>query len=198
MLKMVMAALAAVTLLTGGPAGPVGRLLAEGQRPAAEAMLRRLAALFPGRLYIELMRHGLAIEDRIEPELIDLAYTQDVPLVATNDVFFADADFYEAHDVLLCIAEGTVVGEPNRRRLTPEHHFKSPAAMRLLFADVPEACDNTLVIARRCAFMPEPRKPILPPFQTESGRDEIAELKAMAASWLDRRLETQVYRPEMS
>src|SRR6266853_427908 len=185
-------------LLTGGPAGPLGRLLLEGQGPAAEALLARLALLFPGRLYVELMRHGLAAEDRIEAALIDLAYAHDLPLVATNGVFFATAEFYEAHDVLLCIAEGTVVGEPNRRRLTQQHHFKAPAAMRLLFADVPEAIDNTLVIARRCAYMPEPRKPILPPFPTPSGRDEKEELRAMAWDGLDLRLRTQVFRPGMS
>src|SRR6266851_776274 len=185
-------------LLTGGPAGPLGRLLLEGQGPAAEALLARLALLFPGRLYVELMRHGLPAEDRIEAALIDLAYARDLPLVATNGVFFATAEFYEAHDVLLCIAEGTVVGEPNRRRLTQQHHFKAPAAMRLLFADVPEAIDNTLVIARRCAYMPEPRKPILPPFPTPSGRDEKEELRAMAWEGLDLRLRTQVFRPGMS
>jgi len=182
-------------LLTGGPRGPVGRLVADGQAAAAEAMLLRLAALFPGRLYVELMRHGLAVEDRIEGPLIELAYRHDLPLVATNDVFFADPTYYEAHDVLLCIAEGTVLGDQTRRRLTPEHHFKSPEAMRALFADVPEACDNTLVIARRCAFMPEPRQPILPPFA--SGRDETAELRAAAATGLEQRLAAQVYAPDM-
>src|SRR5258708_10287337 len=185
-------------LLTGGPAGPVGRLLLEGQVPAAEALLARLAALFPGRLYVELMRHGLPAEDRIEAALIDLAYASDLPLVATNGVFFATAEFYEAHDVLLCIAEGTVVGEPNRRRLTQHHHFKAPAAMRLLFAHVPAALDNTLGIARRCAYMPEPRKPILPPFPTPSGRDETEELRAMAWEGLDLRLRTHVFQPGMS
>src|SRR5216684_3746061 len=185
-------------LLTGGPAGPLGRLLLDGQGPAAEALLARLALLFPGRLYVELMRHGLPAEDRIEAALIDLAYASDLPLVATNGVFFATAEFYEAHDVLLCIAEGTVVGEPNRRRLTQQHHFKAPAAMRLLFADLPEAIDNTLVIARRCAYMPEPRKPILPPFPTPSGRDEQEELRAMAWDGLDLRLRTQVFQPGMS
>jgi DNA polymerase-3 subunit alpha len=178
-------------LLTGGPRGPVGRLLAEGQDAAAEQMLLRLKALFPGRLYVELMRHDLAIEDRIEAPLVALAYKHDLPLVATNDVFFAGPDYYEAHDALLCIAEGTVLSNPNRRRLTREHHFKSPAAMRALFADLPEACDNTLVIAQRCAFMPEPRQPILPPFATNSGRGEEAELRADAQAGLDLRLAQQ-------
>jgi len=184
-------------LLTGGPRGPVGRLLAEGQNAAAEATLLRLEALFPGRLYVELMRHGLAVEDKIEAPLIELAYRHDLPLVATNDVFFADPGYYEAHDVLLCIAEGTVLGDQSRRRLTPEHYFKSPAAMRTQFADVPEACDNTLVIAQRCAFMPEARQPILPPFSTATGRDEAAELRTAAAEGLERRLASQVFRAEM-
>jgi DNA polymerase III subunit alpha len=185
-------------LLTGGPRGPVGRLLGDGQAQAAETLLLRLAALFPGRLYVELMRHGLALEDRIEEPLIALAFKHDLPLVATNDVFFADPEFYEAHDALVCIAEGTVVSNPNRRRLTREHHFKSPQAMRALFADVPEACDNTLAIAGRCAFMPEPREPILPPFASASGRDEAAELRADAAQGLERRLAQQIVRPGMS
>jgi DNA polymerase III subunit alpha len=197
--QLALAALEGMTdgllLLTGGPRGPVGRLLAEGQGPAALAVLQRLAALFPGRLYVELMRHGLAVEDKIEPALIELAMAHDLPLVATNDAFFADAGYYEAHDALLCIAEGTVVSNPNRRRLTPEHHFKPPAAMRALFADVPEALDNTLVIAQRCAFMPEPRSPILPPFA--SGRDEAAELREAAAAGLERRLALQLFRPDM-
>ncbi|MGH7123343.1 MAG: DNA polymerase III subunit alpha, partial [Stellaceae bacterium] len=184
--------------LTGGPAGAVGRLISEGQGEAAEATLLRLKALFPGRLYVELMRHALPAEDRIEAALIDLAYKHALPLVATNDAYFADADFYPAHDVLLAIAEGTVMSDPNRRRLTPEHHFKSAAEMRILFADLPEACDNTLVIARRCAFMPEAQKPILPAFPTDSGRSEADELRAMAADGLERRLEATVFSPEMS
>jgi DNA polymerase-3 subunit alpha len=199
--QLALAALEGMTggllMLTGGPAGPVGRLLLEGQGAAAESLLARLAALFPGRLYIELMRHGLPQEDRIEGALIEFAYRHDLPLVATNDVFFADAEFYEAHDALLCIAEGTVLSEPNRKRLTQHHHFKSPAAMRQLFADVPEAIDNTLVIARRCAYMPTPRKPILPPFPTQA-RPETEELRAVAQEGLERRLAQQVWRPEMS
>jgi DNA polymerase-3 subunit alpha len=184
--------------LTGGPTGPVGRLLLDGQRQAAEAMLQRLAGLFPGRLYIELLRHGMPAEERIENETIDLAYKYDLPLVATNDAFFPDPSYEEAHDVLLCIEQGVVQSEPNRRRLTGQHYFKSPAEMRLLFADVPEACDTTLVIAQRCAYMPEPRKPILPPFPTESGRKEEEEVRIAALAGLEARLAAYVYRENMS
>jgi DNA polymerase III subunit alpha len=184
-------------LLTGGPAGPVGRLLGEGQNDAAAAMLTRLAEIFPGRLYIELMRHGMPEEDRIEGPLIDLAYAHNLPLVATNNVHFDAPEFYEAHDVLLCIADGTTVSNGARRKLTPQHYFKSPKEMRVLFADLPEACGNTLVIAQRCAFMPEPRAPILPPFPTASG-DAKEALRAEAAAGLERRLAAQVYTTEMT
>jgi DNA polymerase-3 subunit alpha len=184
--------------LTGGPGGPVGRLLVDGQKQAAEAMLLKLAALFPGRLYVELMRHGMSEEERIESDLIDLAYAHDMPLVATNNAFFPDPSYEQAHDVLLCIEQGVTLADPNRRRLTGRHYFKSPAEMRLLFADLPEACDNTLVIAKRCAYMPEPRKPILPPFPTDSGRKEEEEVRLAAFAGLDARLKSHVWREEMS
>ena len=90
-------------------------------------MLERLQTLFDGRLYIELQRHGEDSERRIEAPLLDLAYARGLPLVATNDVHFPKASMYEAHDVLLCIEQGAHIEDPNRRRLTPEHYFKSAA-----------------------------------------------------------------------
>ena len=174
--------------LTGGPEGPVGRALVHGNRGLAEALLTQLAALFPGRLYVELMRHGLAAEEEIEPALIDLALDRDLPLVATNDVHFIDAAEYEAQDVLLCIADGAQVGQEQRRRLTPEHRLKSAAEMALLFADLPEAIQNSLVIAQRCSFMVPTRAPILPNFPTTTGRDEASELCVQAEAGLAERL----------
>jgi DNA polymerase III subunit alpha len=174
--------------LSGGPKGPLGRLLAEGQDEAAEAMLGELKAAFPGRLYIELMRHGGGEEARSEPGLIDLAYRHDLPLVATNDAHFPSRDFYEAHDALLCIAQGKAVADNDRKRLTPYHYFRPAAEMREVFADLPEACDNTLVIARRCAFLPQPRQPILPAFPIADGDSEAAALRRAALAGLDARL----------
>ncbi len=183
--------------LTGGPSGAVGRLLAEGRTDQAEAMLVRLAAAFPGRLYVELMRHGLDAERAIEPGLIALADRHDLPLVATNEAFFTTPDMYEAHDALLCIADSAYVSQSDRRRLTAEHWFKDADAMRALFADVPDAVDNTLVVVRRCAFMVEAVDPILPPYDC-GGRTEWEELREQAWSGLEQRLETQVYTPDMS
>ncbi len=182
--------------LSGGPLGAVGRLLGEGQADKAEAVLRRLSAAFPGRFYMELQRHGWPIEEAIEADLIALADRHDLPLVATNEPFFADAGMYEAHDALLCIAEGSYVSQDERRRLTPEHRFKSAGEMRALFADLPEAVDNTLVVARRCAFMVQKRKPLLPPFHID-GMTEVEALRKMSLDGLERRLEAHVFEPGM-
>src|SRR6266849_1552699 len=174
--------------LAGGAGGPVGHLLAEGQGEAAEAMLAALKQAFPGRLYIELMRHGLAEDARSETGLVNLAYAHDLPLVATNNAYFPDRDFYEAHDALMCIAQGRAVADTDRRRLTPEHFFRPAAEMRALFADLPEACDNTLVIARRCAFIPQPQRPILPAFPLPDGADEATALREAARVGLAARI----------
>src|SRR5580704_16310986 len=175
--------------LGGGAGGPVGRLLAEGQAEAAESMLASLKQAFPGRLYIELQRHGLPQEARSEAGLIDLAYAHDLPLVATNNAYFPDREFHEAHDALMCIAQGRAVADDDRKRLSPEHFFRPAEEMRALFADLPEACDNTLVIARRCAFIPQPRKPILPAFPLPEGADEESALREQARAGLAARLE---------
>ncbi len=177
-------------LLTGGTLGPIARLLSEGQREEAERLLARFAEAFPDRVAMELHRHGLAIERAIEPGLIGLADSLSVPLVATNDCMFARPDMHLAHDALLCIAEGRQQSDRDRRRVTPEHWFKSAPVMRALFADLPEACDNTLAIARRCAVMAETRKPLLPVCpKVREGATEEETVRAMAVEGLEHRLD---------
>ncbi|ODT61394.1 MULTISPECIES: DNA polymerase III subunit alpha [Paracoccus] len=177
--------------LTGGAVGPLGLLIAQGQMPKAEALADRLAAAFGDRLYVELQRHPgengqlMAAEAASEGGLIDLAYARDLPLVATNDVYFPKTTMYEAHDALICIAEKAYVDQSHpRRRLTPQHYFKSPEEMAVLFADLPEAIDNTVEIARRCAFAVAKHAPILPKFAD----DEVTELRRQAHAGLAERL----------
>ncbi len=184
--------------LTGGPAGPIGRLLLDGQLDGARTLLETLAKTFPERLYIELMRHGLDEERRTETLFLDLAYDMDLPIVATNECFFTDGAMHEAHDALICIAEGAYVSETNRRRLTPDHGFKSSREMRALFSDLPEAIDNTMVIAKRTAYMVESIDPILPPYDCGENRSEEEELRSQATTGLDVRLETDVFTTDMS
>ena len=172
--------------LTGGALGPLGCLLRQARRAAASEFLHQLSAIFPQRLYVELQRHGMAQEAATEEDFIAFAYDQALPLVATNEVYFPYRDMYEAHDALICISAGAYVGQDERRKLTPEHYMKSPAEMATLFADLPEAIENTIEIARRCAFRPRTRAPILPRFGAPE--EEAAELRRQAASGLDNRL----------
>src|SRR5262245_2995197 len=176
---------AGLICLTGGPAGPVNQALIDGQGALARNRLARLADIFGGRLYVELQRHGLDSEAQAESSLIDLAYALDLPLVATNEPYFATRDDFTAHDALICIAEGEVIADENQRRLTPEHYFKPAPEMEALFADLPEAVANTAEIARRCAFRPLPRAPILPIYSS----DEAEELRRQAREGLEARLQ---------
>src|SRR6187399_1135822 len=182
---------AGIIALTGGPGGPLDGALAAGQSHLAISRLDLLLDLFGDRLYVELQRHGTPSERRAEPGLIDLAYAKSVPVVATNEPYFAAAQDYEAHDALICIAEGRLLAETERRQLTPEHRFKSRAEMVERFADLPEAVASTVEIARRCAFRPRTHQPILPRFSVgDNGRalDEASELRKRAETGLESRL----------
>ncbi|MDF3606498.1 DNA polymerase III subunit alpha [Paracoccus sp. DMF-8] len=177
--------------LTGGATGPLGQLVANGQAADARLLLERMARIWPDRLYVELQRHHdesgalMVAEAASEGGMIDLAYALDLPLVATNDVYFPKPDLYAAHDALICIAERAYVDQSQpRRRLTPAHYFKSPEEMAALFADLPEAIENTVEIARRCAFAVARHAPILPRFAD----DEVVELRRQAREGLEARL----------
>ena len=173
--------------LSGGPDGPLDRALRAGARDIAASRLARLATLFNGRLYIELQRHDLESERAIEPALIALAYEHRLPLVATNEPYFGPKSDHEAHDALLCISEGALISQAERRRASPEHRFKSRAEMLALFADLPEATQNSVEIAMRCAFRPTTRKPIMPRFTGAQGEavDEVSELRRQAGEGLE-------------
>jgi DNA polymerase-3 subunit alpha len=185
---------AGLIALSGGPSGPLDAAITSGQSALVASRCATLQQLFGDRLYVELQRHGLPAERTAEPALIDLAYANGIPLVATNEPFFATREDYEAHDALLCIAEGKLIADGERRQLTTEHRFKSRAEMTALFADLPEALAATVEIAERCAFRPRTKAPILPRFTAERGDDaagegqEAEELRRAARSGLAARL----------
>ncbi len=190
-----------VIALTGGPGGPLDMALVAGRPELAVTRFSRLMEIFGDRLYVELQRHGAPAEALTEPGLLRLAYDHGVPLVATNEPFFAAGDDYEAHDALLAIADGRLVSDDQRRRLASSYTFRSRAEMGALFADLPEALRSTVEIAMRCGFRVPSRKPILPHFTSESAAavvpvsaeehsedDEARELRAQAVEGLERRL----------
>jgi DNA polymerase-3 subunit alpha len=179
--------------LTGGHGGLYNRRAAAGRIDEVRARLQELATTFDGRLYIELQRHGRPEEIMAEGVLVDLAYELSLPLVATNDARFEKPEQHSVHDVLMCIANSSYVSQADRPRASPQQYLKSPAEMAAAFSDLPEALESTVEIARRCAYRPKKRKPILPPFDSAAGRNEAEELRAQAEAGLKARL--QVVKP---
>ncbi|KKX34266.1 DNA polymerase III subunit alpha [Rhizobium sp. LC145] len=181
--------------LTGAGGGPVDIALKEGNAAQAESRLLKLRQVFGDRLYVELQRHG-SYDRRHEQKVIALAYDHDLPLVATNEAFFPSKSDYDAHDALMAVAHNAIVSDDNRFRLTPDHYLKSRAEMAELFADLPEALENTVEIARRCSFILKTRNPILPRFTgatddaEEAERAEAAELRRQSIEGLEHRIAT--------
>src|SRR5215217_4088288 len=178
--------------LTGGFTGPLDRALRDGGRQdLAQARLDALKNAFGHQLYVEIQRHGLEDGRLIEGELLALADRNGLPIVAANEPFFSSAKDYEAHDALLAIAEGQIVSNPDRRRVSSEHHFKTRQQMMELFADLPDALQASVEIAMRCATRVKTHKPILPNFGTgpdAAALDEGEELQRQAEEGLAKRL----------
>jgi len=179
--------------LSGGPMGPIGSLLRDRRADDAELLCHSLNEIFSGRFYMEIMRHGMEAEKETEAAFLDMAYKLNIPIVATNDAHFMKPDMYEAHDALLCIAAGNVVAQDDRERLTEQHYFKDPAQMKVLFSDLPEAIENTVNIAKRCAWKAEMIAPLLPNFTEGKDLSEADMLAEQARAGLDERLEEHVY-----
>ena len=193
-----------IICLTGGPRGPIGTALKSDHAELAENRLLTLKEMFGDRLYVEIERLA-GYDRRLEAATVDLAYRHELPLVATNEAFFPARDSFEAHDALIAIAEGSVVASDDRRRLTPDNYLKSQSEMSALFADLPEAIDNTVEIAMRCSYYPQKRKPILPRFTkvgtadpVEAEKAEAEELRRFAHEGLEMRFRTQGLTPGFS
>ena len=184
--------------LSGGVEGPLGRLLLENRNEEALQMAQSFKKIFGNRFYMEISRIGTEQENLTEEKFIDLAYTQDIPLVATNEAFFFDADMYEAHDALVCIAAGEYVSNENRRKFSPNNRLKSEDEMVALFADLPEAVQNTVVIAKRCNYLSTKVNPLLPIFICPDGLTQDEYIDQQARKGLKERMEKHVYTAEMT
>ena len=174
---------------TGGTTGSLTALLDENALNDAKEYLEFLKKNFSDRLYIEISRHDFDIERRTEENAVSLAYDLNIPLVATNNVCFANPDDFNAHDVLICISQGRTLYDQDRTTSSPAFYFKSAEEMQNLFSDLPEAIENTVVIAQRCHYMLHKKSPIMPQFQTTDGRTQDEELLHMASTGLGEKLE---------
>ena len=122
-------------LLTGGAEGETAKLLLKGKHADARTELSTLASAYPGRCYVEITRHGTPDERSVEEGLIDLAYELGLPLVGTHDARFMKPDDAQAHDAMMCIANGQYLGQPDRKKVSPQQYLKTPSEMKVLFAD---------------------------------------------------------------
>jgi len=156
--------------LSGAHLGDVGTLLLNGNTAAAQQCASTWAAFFPGRFYLEIQRMGAAREEAYIHAAIKLASELALPVVATHPIQFLTRDDYKAHEVRVCIAEGYVLNDKRRvRQFTAQQYFKTQAEMAALFADLPEALQNSVEIAKRCNLSLTLGKPHLPDFPTATG-----------------------------
>ena len=179
--------------LTGGVDGTIGRLLLENRKKEAEETVCQLKEIFQDRLYMEISRIGTEKERLTEDAFIDFAYKHDVPIVATNEVFFLDEDMYEAHDALVCISAGEYVSNENRRKFSINNRLRTEQEMVELFSDIPEAVNNTVRIAKLCNFLSKKVDPLLPIFECPDGKTQDEFITEEAYKGLDERLRKNVY-----
>ena len=176
--------------LSGAAAGDLGQALLADHAEAAERLARAWAGLFPGRYYIELQRAGAANAEALLSRSVALATRIGLPVVATHPVQFIVPEEFKAHEARVCIAQGYVLGDQRRPKLfTPEQYFKSQEEMARLFAEIPQALENSVEIARRCNLQIELGKSRLPAFPTPGGISIDSFLASEAEKGLDRKIE---------
>ncbi|MBN8766815.1 MAG: DNA polymerase III subunit alpha [Thiobacillus sp.] len=179
--------------LSGGDAGDVAQMILDEKLDAARAAAEAWAARFPGRYYLELQRFGQPHTERLIDGLLDLGAALNLPAVATHPIQFIAADDFKAHEARVCIAEGMMLGDPRRPRpFTAEQYFKTPDEMAELFADLPEALQNSVEIARRCNLTLELGKSRLPDFPTPDGMSLDDYMRQRAFEGLQKRM-AQLY-----
>ncbi|WP_027948590.1 DNA polymerase III subunit alpha [Haliea salexigens] len=178
-----------IIALSCGAAGDVGQALLAGRAAQAEARAAHWMTLYPGRFYLELHRTGREGDESHLHAAVDLAGRLACPVVATNDVRFLDASEFEAHEARVSIREGRTLDDPRRvRAYTDQQYLRSPAEMAELFADIPEALQNSVEIARRCNLVLELGKPYLPDYPVPAGLTMDAYFRQLSHEGLDQRL----------
>jgi len=177
--------------------GILGKNILENNLNGAEKLAEKFQKIFAGDFYIQISRHVLENEKKIEQNLIDIAYKFNIPLVAINDNYFLEPSMHQAQDVLNCIGQKRYLIEEDRDKLTVNHHFKTNQQMLELFADMPEAIENTVNIAKKCHIMAFEREPTLPNFPTKEGLSEAEELEEKSREGLKERLKFKFQMEEI-
>ncbi len=187
-----------IIAFSGGIDGFLVNSLINDQEKNANDLVQKFRQIFKDNFYIEINRHNIATEIKVEDRLIKIAKDNDIPLVACNDVYFLNQDMHEAQDILNCIGEGEVLHDNNRKKRSKEQYFKSIEAMESLFCDLPQAIENTVNIAKQCHIMAFQRPPSLPRFNNNKDFDEGKELERQAKEGLTERLKLKAKIEDLS
>ncbi len=179
---------AGLVALSGAREGEVGRALVAGRTAEARALLESWLALFGDRYYLELQRTGRPGEEDCIAGSLDLAVAFGLPVVATNDVRFLSPDDFESHEARVCIHDGVLLADASRpRRYSEQQYLRSPEDMAQVFADLPEALENSVEIARRLNLEIRLGKPSLPAYPVPAGKTTADHLREESQAGLERR-----------
>ena len=164
-----------VCLFSGSIFGLIGKLFDKGKFSEITELYSKFKSVYEDRFYIEIQRHGDLNELSFEKFNLKKSFDQEIPLIATNEVFYITKDMHEAHDALICIKNKTYVSEKNRIKFSDQHYLKNNSEMTELFSDLPEALENNYNFPFRCNFRPQFSKPILPNISSDKdgNADEI-------------------------
>ena len=170
-----------VLLLSGTVQGLFGKLFEKGRFKEINKIYKELSSKFHDNFYLEIQRHGDQNEVSFEKFNLDQSHTIEIPIIATNEVFYLTSDMHEAHDALTCIGTKTYINEKNRIKYSDQHYFKSNEEMSELFSDLPEALENNYNLPLKCNFRPKFSKPILPNISSEKGvsAEEILKINSL-------------------
>lgn len=176
-------------VLSGARLGDVGYALLRGNNERAEALVQHWKSVFGDRYYLELQRTGRDQDESLVQGALALGRKYAVPVVATNDVMFLARDDFEAHETRVCINDGVTIDDPKRpRRYAEEQYLKSADEMAKLFKDIPQALENTVLIAQRCSTTVQLGKYFLPDYPVPEGLTMDDYFRQLSADGLERRL----------
>ena len=176
-------------LLTGNSTNFFGKLFYKNKLKDFNQILNSLKNYFKDRLYIEIQRHNEFQEKNFENYLLSISKSLQLPLIATQEVFYLEKDMYEAHDALICIGEKSFIDDKNRFKYNNQHYFKSQEELEQIYSDIPEALKNNYNFHLRFNFKPKKSKPILPSIASEESGSPEEELTKLAKLGLENRLE---------
>ncbi len=181
-------------LLTGNYTNFFGKLFSKNKLKDLESTLTTLKNSFKDRLYLEIQRHNEFQEKNFENYLLNISKSLQIPLIATQEIFYLNEEMYEAHDALVCIGEKSFVDDKERFRYSKEHYFKSHNELEKLYSDIPEALENNYNFHLRFNFKPKKSKPILPSISSKESTSPEDELSKLAKKGLETRLDNFILK----